>query len=211
MTQHLEPIDRKSTRFLEKLQKVLFSLVRKFCFPWSASLFVCCLDGAGAYDRGVLIRDIADSDLPALLKINNDNVPAVGEVDAARLAAITAESTIAIVAEDENGVLAGFCLVLSPGMTYDSSNYVWFSENYTDFIYLDRVAVAETHRSHGIGAELYREVERRAAAEWFLLEVNTRPRNDGSLRFHTREGFVEVLERETPYGFAVSMMAKRLR
>jgi uncharacterized protein len=163
-----------------------------------------------AYDRGVLIRDIVESDLPALLKINNDNIPAVGEVDAARLAAITAESTMAIVAEDADGTLAGFCLVLPPGMTYDSSNYVWFTEHYTDFIYLDRVAVADTHRNQGIGAELYREVERRATAEWFLLEVNTRPRNDGSIRFHAREGFVEVIERETPYGYAVSMMAKRL-
>ena len=53
-------------------------------------------------------------------------------------------------------------------------------------------------------------MERRTTARWFLLEVNLRPRNDGSLRFHQRLGFVEVGQQETPYGARVSMLAKDL-
>jgi uncharacterized protein len=158
----------------------------------------------------VLIRDAVAADLPAMLTINQHNLPAVGELDAERLAALVVMSSMSLVVEADDGQIAGFCIVLPPGTTYGSTNYTWFCERYSDFMYLDRVAIAESHRSRGLGAELYREVERRAEAQWFLLEVNTRPRNDGSLRFHAREGFEEVAERETPYGSAVSMMAKKL-
>jgi predicted GNAT superfamily acetyltransferase len=110
-----------------------------------------------------------------------------------------------------DGTVAGFCQVLPRGAKYGSLNYAWFSARYDDFIYLDRVAVAPEHRGKGIGGRLYDEVERRTRATWFLLEVNLRPRNDGSLRFHGRRGFAEVGQLETDYGALVSMMAKRLR
>jgi predicted GNAT superfamily acetyltransferase len=81
----------------------------------------------------------------------------------------------------------------------------------SDFVYLDRVAVVVDHRGRGIGSRLYEEVERRTRAAWFTLEVNLRPRNDGSFRFHARNGFVEVGQQETDYDALVSLMAKRLR
>ncbi len=87
----------------------------------------------------------------------------------------------------------------------------WFGERYEDFVYLDRVAVDAASQGRGVGAALYAEVERQADATWFTLEVNLRPRNDGSLRFHDRLGFVEVGQQETNYGALVSLMAKRLR
>ena len=52
---------------------------------------------------------------------------------------------------------------------------------------------------------------RRTTAEWFTLEVNVKPLNEGSLRFHAREGFVEVSQLETRPGKIVSLMVKRLR
>jgi uncharacterized protein len=193
---------QQSTRFLKILFKVpVLAGQRSFCG---------LVDGC-SYAQFVQIRDIVEADLPAVLVINDDNQPAVGDLDAARLAELFTMSSMPLVAVDDDGTVAGFCLVLPPGTSYGSTNYAWFGERYTNFVYLDRVAVAATHRSQGIGAALYREVERRADADWFLLEVNTRPRNEGSLRFHAREGFVEVAERETPYGYAVSMMAKPLR
>lgn len=73
------------------------------------------------------------------------------------------------------------------------------------------MAVAADYRGRGIGSHLYEEVERRTRAAWFTLEVNLRPRNDGSLRFHARKGLVEVGQLDTDYGALVSMMAKTLR
>jgi predicted GNAT superfamily acetyltransferase len=109
-----------------------------------------------------------------------------------------------------DGVPTGFCQVLPPGAAYRSVNYAWLSSRYDDFIYLDRVAVAVEHRGRGIGGRFYEEVERRVLAAWFTLEVNLRPRNEGSLRFHARKGFVEVGQQETDYGALVSLIAQRI-
>ena len=158
----------------------------------------------------LFIRDIVVADLAAIHAINEAGTPGVHNASLEQLAAITRESCIALVAE-VNGAVAAFCQVLPAGARYRSVNYAWFSAHYDDFIYLDRVAVAEEHRGTGMGSRLYEEVERRTRAAWFTLEVNLRPRNDGSLRFHTRQGFVEVGQQETNYGALVSLMAKRLR
>ncbi len=156
------------------------------------------------------IRDIQSGDLDAIFAINEAGTPGVHAEPREQLAAITRECCIALAAEID-GVVVGFCQVLPPRAKYESMNYQWFSSRYDDFVYLDRVAVAPSHRDRGIGGRLYDEVERRTRAAWFTLEVNLRPRNDGSLRFHARRGFVEVGQLETDYGALVSLMAKRLR
>ena len=158
----------------------------------------------------LIIRDLGPTDIEAATAINNANTPAVGEADAEHLAHLLGQSVIALAAVTPGDELAGFCIVLGPGADYGSVNYRWFTERYDDFVYLDRVAVAETARNAGVGTALYAEVERRAAAPWFLLEVNLRPRNDGSLRFHHRLGFREVGQQETDYGILVSLLAKPL-
>jgi hypothetical protein len=160
--------------------------------------------------KPVLLRDIDAGEIDVIHAINEAGTPGVATESPAQLAAILRASCIALAAEID-GVVVGFCLVLAPGAEYDSLNYAWFSARYDDFVYLDRVAVAPAHRGAGIGSLLYDEVERRTRAAWFTLEVNLRPRNDGSLRFHARKGFVEVGQQETDYGALVSLMAKRLR
>jgi predicted GNAT superfamily acetyltransferase len=157
----------------------------------------------------VRIRDITAADLAAIHAINEAGTPGVHSEPPEQLDAITRECCMALAAEVD-GAVVGFCQVLPPRARYASVNYAWFSERYDDFVYLDRVAVAPEHRGRGIGGLLYDEVERRARSPWFLLEVNLRPRNDGSLRFHARRGFVEVGQQETDYGALVSLMAKRL-
>lgn len=156
-----------------------------------------------------VIRDYASSDLPAIWQINRENVPAVGEETPETLHEIVEVCSVALVVEINREVV-GFCLVLPPGTTYDSPNYRYFCDRYENFVYLDRVAFTAPHRGRGLGAALYREVERRAAAEWFTLEVNVVPPNEGSMRFHLREGFVEMDRLETRPGKIVSLMVKGL-
>ncbi len=157
-----------------------------------------------------VIREMTISDLDLVWQINQEDVPAVGEESKESLAEVLALSCISLVAECENTVV-GFCMVLGPHTTYGSPNYLYFCKNLSNFIYLDRVAVTASWQGKGIGADLYREVELRTSAEWFALEVNTKPRNEGSLRFHAREGFVQMEECETRPGKKVSLMAKKLR
>jgi uncharacterized protein len=165
---------------------------------------------AATYPHPVLLRDVLVTDLRAIHAINEASTPGVHTASPEELAAITRASCIALVAEMD-GIVAGFCQVLAPKADYRSVNYAWFSARYEDFVYLDRVAIAPAYRGQGIGGCLYEEVERRTGAQWLTLEVNLRPRNDGSLRFHARKGFDEVGQQETDYGALVSLMAKRLR
>ncbi len=159
------------------------------------------------------IRELAPTDLEAIHRINQDNVPEVGSVDRERLEFLVAHSVMARVA-DGGGVVAGFCLVLPLGVPYDSVNYRWFSDRYDDVWYLDRVAVDAGFRRRGVGTALYDDVERhirdRPEIAALALEVNVDPPNEPSLRFHRRRGYVDVGRQDTPYGIAVEMMRKPL-
>lgn len=147
------------------------------------------------------------TDLSAVHSINKANVPAVGEASPAHLARLLDLAELALVVEFDRNVV-GFCIVLAPGADYDSPNYRYFCERYDSFAYLDRVAFAEGFRSRGLGHHLYEEVERRVDANRLTLEVNLQPRNEGSLRFHAREGFTEVGRLEPYPGTVVSLMSK---
>mgnify|MGYP000356601210 FL=1 len=150
------------------------------------------------------------SDLEMVWAINQENIPAVGEETVEVLASLHAMSSISLVAEVDS-VVVGFCMVLSPHTTYRSPNYLYFCERYEDFIYLDRVAVTSDYQGAGVGAALYRKVEQMAEASLFALEVNIKPRNEGSLRFHTREGFTLLEEVETRPSKVVGFMIKKLK
>lgn len=149
----------------------------------------------------MLIRELTAGDLPAALVLNNANLPALNELDASELARLVAMSTSSLVAEVD-GVLAGFCVVLPPRVDYESLNYSWFSRNYDEFAYLDRIAVDPTRRRSGIGRAFYDDLRRRLASRYpvLLCEVNVKPRNDASLAFHEAIGFREVGQQDTAGG-----------
>jgi len=158
------------------------------------------------------LRDYRPEDLSTLHVINEASYPGVGTETIGNLGHIADECVIALVAEVDDEI-AGFCMVLEPGADYDSVNFIWFGERYADFVYLDRVAIAEKFQRRGIGRAMYAEVERLLAercptAKELALEVNLRPRNDQSLGFHHELGFVEVGQQETDYGAYVSLMTK---
>ena len=155
----------------------------------------------------ITIRAMTASDIEVVWAINQENVPAVGEETVEVLADLLSMSLFSLVAEADN-VVVGFCMILGPQTQYRSPNYLYFCERYADFIYLDRVAVTSAFQGLGLGASMYREVERLSQSTLFALEVNTKPRNEGSLRFHKREGFVLLEEVETRPGKMVGFMIK---
>ena len=166
--------------------------------------------GAGRSLWSMEIRPLQPADLDACVALNNGSIPAVSEADAAKLQRLVDESLLSLVAEHD-GAIVGFCINFGPGADYDSVNYRWFCDRYDDFAYLDRIVVAPMARNVGVGASIYAAVEQHIAGRPFLFcEVNLRPRNDGSLRFHQRLGFVEVGQQETDYGILVAMLAKPL-
>ncbi|MEX1106856.1 MAG: GNAT family N-acetyltransferase [Ilumatobacteraceae bacterium] len=148
-----------------------------------------------------MIRNLTTDDLAAALALNNVNVPAVNELDHAEIARLLGMSLVSLAAEVD-GAFAGFCITFAPGVDYASLNYGWFSRNYMEFAYLDRIAVDVSFRRYGIGRAFYAELRERLTgrAPVLLCEVNVRPRNDASLEFHQSIGFREVGQQDTDGG-----------
>ena len=157
-----------------------------------------------------LLRRVAEHDVPAVLSLNERNVEMLAPMDEDRLWELEAIADRFDVVEDD-GVFAGFVVTFGPGTTYDSPNYRWFAERHgSDFYYLDRIVFSEAMRRRGLGSFVYDEVEPVAAKYGRLdLEVNLVPRNDVSLAFHHRRGYVEVGTLGDDEHL-VSMMEKRL-
>jgi predicted GNAT superfamily acetyltransferase len=157
----------------------------------------------------VQIRPYRPDDLAAVLALNNASVPDVNELAGPDVARLTGIADAALVAEVDGG-FAGFCWVLGPAQPYESLNYAWFSARYDDFVYLDRIAVHPYYRRYGVGSALYAALVTTFAGRRpvLLCEVNLRPRNETSLRFHERLGFREVGQQDTDGGAKrVSLLA----
>ena len=140
------------------------------------------------------VREYREEDAAAVLQINAANVPEVGGMDAAKLAAFAAGAAWLPVVEVQEEVVA-FAVFLTEGAEYESPNYRWFGDRHERFFYVDRIAVADGQRGAGIGKALYEGAISRAKEGQrpvFCAEVNTIPANEPSLRFHARFGFAEV-------------------
>lgn len=159
----------------------------------------------------VNIRAFTITDATAVLELNNANMPELNELDHAEVMRLATLSEAALVAEvvDGNGDgsgnsarFAGFCWALGPGQPYGSLNYGWFSRQYERFLYLDRIAVHGDFRRFGIGRRFYAALVEQFTGRHpvLLCEVNVRPRNDASLKFHHSIGFREVGQQETDGG-----------
>lgn len=155
------------------------------------------------------IRDVCDADLARVHAINESAVPHVNSIDIERFRGFTREAAYFRVAHID-GLLAGVLVAFAPGAGYESLNFRWFEAHYRDFIYVDRIAVAEAARRRSVASHLYRDLFRSVASRTrrITCEVNTRPVNAESMAFHERFGFRPVGSQETEGGAkSVCLMA----
>ena len=163
-----------------------------------------------------VLRPVVDDDLDAVLELNNAAVPSVNQLTRTELEWFCSVAHSFLVAKDAVDSLAGFVIGLDgPGVDYPSLNYAWFSARYERFIYVDRIVVAEAGRGQGLGQRLYDSFCAAGRAEGhdlLLAEVNVKPHNHVSLKFHDRYGFSPVGEQDTEGGAKrVVMLACPLR
>lgn len=152
-----------------------------------------------------LLRELTPADLAAVGAINAAEVPRLGPLTDEQLRTHAARCDLALVAQlapadGEQPVVAGFVLALAPGHDYASPNYRFFEARGTDHLYVDRIAVAPAFRRRGLARALSDAVVDRARRDGraeVTCEVNLRPANEGSLRFHAAQGFVEVGQQDT--------------
>lgn len=160
----------------------------------------------------VRIRAAIVEDHAVALALNNAHTPHVNGLTETEFAWIAAQSGHFAVAEDAEGLL-GIVMCLPSGLNYWSQNYMWFTERYADFLYLDRVVVGPRARRTGIGRALYDHLHEAVAGRWprVALEVNLRPPNPVSIAFHEAMRYHPVGVREYEDGAkAVQMFAREL-
>jgi predicted GNAT superfamily acetyltransferase len=140
------------------------------------------------------LRPAERHDIDAILRANNAEIPAVSLLDAATAEHLIDLADTALVAEVD-GAFAGFIFALPGGMDdFDAMNYRWFEENLDDYLYVERIVVAEGNQGRGIGRAFYDHLIDISDRGHLVSEVNINPRNDASLAFHDRFGFESIGE-----------------
>ena len=146
--------------------------------------------------KDIVIRNARPEDYDFILKVNEVNVEVLSPMPMERMLWLKEMSDMFVVAE-VNGELAAFLIAIREGQPYDSENYVWFSEKYPQFLYIDRIVIDEPFRAAGLGRALYQAVKDRAietGVKVVTCEVDTIPYNETSLKFHEAMGLREVGE-----------------
>ena len=159
-----------------------------------------------------IIRDVTSEDMDEILTLNEAVVPAVNSIPIEKMHWFAEEAAYFRVAVADDR-LASFLIGLRPGTAYESVNYRWFCEHYEDFGYIDRIAVAEHARRNGLATRMYNDFKATLAGnvDTMTCEVNLRPPNEVSMRFHERYGFSQVGSQPSEGGTKeVALMAKTL-
>ena len=160
------------------------------------------------------VRNIEITDLARVLEINNANTPGVSELTMAELQTDLRNALHALAIDNEHGEVCAFCITFAQDAPEAGDNHRWFAERYESFVYLDRIAIDSNYRNRGLGVQLYQSVEYMMlqSGEHTMLccEVNLKPPNPGSLRFHHRIGFIECGVESTAPGYAVTYLQKSL-
>lgn len=163
----------------------------------------------------VRVRNIDDSDLPAVAALNVAAVPAVNDLSEDELRTVIALCDLAIVGVDQDDRVVGFLLSLAHGQSYASVNYQWFEHRGRTHQYIDRVVVAPEAHGTGVGRALYERVFARAherGVSEVTCEVNADPPNPQSQAFHEHLGFEPLGEQTTQGGsVTVTLLARPVR
>jgi len=159
-----------------------------------------------------IIRDVGAQDIGEILSLNESAVPAVNSIPIEKMQWFAEHAAYFRVATADDR-LAAFLIGLRPGTAYESLNYRWFCNHYADFGYIDRIAVASHTRRHGLATQLYDDFQAtlRDVVDIMTCEVNLRPPNEVSMRFHERYGFEQIGSQTTEDGEKeVALLVKTL-
>ena len=156
-----------------------------------------------------MIADIGQADFGWVHALNKTHEKELSPLTPDGLEALVGASVYARQA-DGGSFLIGF----DQSSDYDSPNFIWFQKRFEKFLYVDRIAVAASHRRRGLAAALYEDFFAFAWAEGYpriACEVNSDPPNPGSDAFHAALGFEIIGEARLPdRGKSVRYMTREL-
>lgn len=147
------------------------------------------------------INTVEKPDLDYIILLNQKSVPAVSSIDKVGVTSfLELSSYFKIIRYNDRPM--GFLIGLMPGKDYSSENYIWVSERYDSFIYVDRVIIDKKYRHQGIGFYFYNHLAETYYGEVdsIICEVNISPYNKPSINFHKKYGFKEIGQKDTENG-----------
>lgn len=147
----------------------------------------------------MMIRNLTPTDLALAHAWNQANTPHVNSLDFAAFSNVYGMSSHRYLIE-YNGSPAGFSWLMYPESLYESVNFRYFKDRFTNFLYLDRIVIAEEFRGKALATKLYKHIFATHAPIPICCEVNSRPPNVASTELHKKLGFRLVGEQSTDKG-----------
>lgn len=160
----------------------------------------------------VIFRDVHEHELDSILGLNNNASSVILPLDMTHMKHFYTNAEYFRVCE-HNGVVAGFLVAFGSDAPHTSSNFHWFQEQYQDFLYIDRIVIANSLRGSGVGRSFYADIQSYAEVRYPILacEVLTEQDSDPVRLFHGSFGFSEVGQHVMPEnGLRASMLIKQL-
>ena len=141
-----------------------------------------------------LKKPLKEDQVNDMHSLNQENIPEVGDVFDLVDFQLLLDFSEHILCFKDKGIVIGFVLCMREGQSYQSENYKYLTSRFSNFLYIDRIAIKKEYRRRGLGEKIYLELVSIAEKLGLdiLCEVNTRPRNDASLLFHEKMGFEEI-------------------
>ncbi|MGQ0802208.1 MAG: GNAT family N-acetyltransferase [Pseudomarimonas sp.] len=140
------------------------------------------------------LRNVAESDLDAILALNAAEVQHTSPMDLAQLQSLLQMAAYSrVVTVDAQ--IAAFVLALREGAPYENDNYRWFAHRFARFLYVDRVVVGARFAGRKVGSGIYADLFAFARAQAIGIvtcEYNIEPPNPASQAFHDRFRFKEL-------------------
>ena len=139
------------------------------------------------------IEQATKDDLSSILSLNQDSIPAVSSAN------IKMMTHLLIICDyfkicKINGKIIGFLNALLPSKDYNSEHYKWFNDRYDSFYYVDRIIISKSYQNQGYGKVIYDDLINSIKNKPLDIacEINTKPYNKQSIRFHKKYGFKDV-------------------
>ena len=147
------------------------------------------------------ISETISDELPLIVKMNQEALPAVSSVNINDMNHFLTIVDYFCSLKIEKK-LVGFLIALSPGKEYQSVNYKWFEKRFDSFMYVDRIVIDPSYQGNGLGKSFYNDLAdfSNNKTDRITCEVNIRPKNEGSMIFHEKYGFVQVGTQTTENG-----------
>ncbi|MDR3526956.1 MAG: GNAT family N-acetyltransferase [Rhizomicrobium sp.] len=155
------------------------------------------------------LKALSTAALEDLLALNNAHATELSLLTMARFQQLISAAWAAWSNAEHSLLLLAF----DQRAAYDGSNYQWFRARYDNFVYIDRIVVAQKARGQGLAGALYASLFAQAAAAGHALvccEVNLQPPNLASDAFHAKLGFAEAGQAGIPPEKVVRYLTRAL-